>query len=70
MRAIAVSTPRDFWLRHPVAEQPLKTWYEEAAKSTWAQPADIEEHFRSTSILKIRRAVFTIKANYYQLQNG
>jgi mRNA interferase HigB len=41
MRVIAVSTLRTFWGRHPDAEQPLKAWYEEATKASWAKPADI-----------------------------
>ena len=67
MRVIAVSTLRDFWERHPDAEQPLKAWYEEATNATWAQPADIKARYRSASVLKNRRVVFNIKGNDYRL---
>jgi mRNA interferase HigB len=67
MRVIAVSTLRTFWGRHPDAEQPLKAWYEEATKASWAKPADIKEQYRNASILKNRRAVFNIKGNDYRL---
>jgi mRNA interferase HigB len=67
MRVIAVSTLRDFWQRHPDAEQPLKAWVEEAASANWTQPADIKEQYRSASVLKNRRVVFNIKGNDYRL---
>jgi len=67
MRVIAVSTLRDFWQRHPDAEQPLMAWYEEATNATWTQPADIKARYRSASILKNRRVVFNIKGNDYRL---
>ena len=67
MRVIAVSTLRTFWGRYPDAEQPLKAWYEEATKASWAKPADIKEQYRNASILKNRRAVFNIKGNDYRL---
>lgn len=67
MRVIAVSTLRDFWQRHPDAEQPLKAWYEEATSAAWTQPADIKAQYRSASVLKNRRVVFNIKGNDYRL---
>ena len=67
MRVIAVSTLRQFWARHPEAEQALKAWFQEAIAATWQQPADIKELFRSASILKNRRVVFNIKGNAFRL---
>ncbi|MEY2343318.1 type II toxin-antitoxin system HigB family toxin [Acidithiobacillus sp. IBUN Pt1247-S3] len=67
MRVIAVSTLRNFWERHPDAEQPLKAWYAEAASATWTQPADIKAQYRSASVLQNRRVVFNIKGNDYRL---
>lgn len=67
MRIIAVSYLRDFWIRNPDAEQPLKSWVDEVKKAIWSQPADIKAHFRSASILKNRRVVFNIKGNDYRL---
>ena len=63
MRVIAVSTLRDFWERHPDAEQPLKAWYAEATSATWTQPADIKVQYRSASVLQNRRVVFNIKGD-------
>lgn len=67
MRVIAVSTLRDFWQRHPDAEQPLRAWYEEATSAAWTQPANIKAQYRSASVLKNRRVVFNIKGNDYRL---
>ena len=64
MRVIAVSALRAFWERYPDAEQPLKAWYEEATGASWSQPADIKAHYRSASVLKNRRVVFS---NDYRL---
>ncbi len=67
MRVVAVSTLRNFWERHPDAEQPLKAWYAEATSATWTQPADIKAQYRSASVLQNRRVVFNIKGNDYRL---
>lgn len=67
MRVIAISTLRDFWAKHKDAEEPLKSWYEEAIHAQWTQPADIKAQYGSASILKNRRVVFNIKGNDYRL---
>src|SRR5690606_33568154 len=67
MRAIAVSTLRAFWERHPDAEQPLKAWYEEATTATWTQPADSKAPYCSASVPKSRRVISDIKGNDYRL---
>lgn len=54
-------------MKHPAAEQPLRAWYEEVSKATWARPADIKAQYRNASILKSRRVVFNIKGNDYRL---
>lgn len=67
MRIIAVSHLREFWIRYPDAEQPLKSWADEVKKALWNQPSDIKAQYRSASILKNRRVVFNIKGNDYRL---
>lgn len=67
MRIIAVKTLRDFWHRHPDAEQPLLAWHDEVSRAHWQQPADIKALYGSASILKNRRVVFNIKGNDYRL---
>ncbi len=60
MNIVAVKFLRAFWEKYPDAEQPLKSWVDEAKKATWSQPSEIKEQYRSASILKNRRVVFTI----------
>ena len=67
MKVIAVSTLRDFWARHPDAEQPLKAWYDEAKHAVWRTPQDIRQRYASASFVGHNRVVFNIKGNDYRL---
>ena len=67
MRVVAVKTLRDFWLRHPDAEQALKAWYDEARHAQWATPQDIKARYASASFVGGNRVVFNIKGNDYRL---
>lgn len=67
MRVIALATLRNFWRKHPGAEQPLRAWHDEAARAGWKHPAQIKAQYRSASILENRRVVFNIKGNDYRL---
>lgn len=66
-RIIAKSTLREFWVKHKDSEQYLKTWYENAKKSSWKSPTDIKNTYANASILKNGRVVFNIKGNSYRL---
>ena len=67
MRIVAIGTLREFWKRHPDAEQPLKAWYDEAKTAAWASPQDIRRHYGSASFVGRNRVVFNIKGNDYRL---
>ena len=67
MKVIAVGTLRDFWTRHPDAEQPLKAWYDEAKHAVWRTPQDIRQRYASASFVGHNRVVFNIKGNDYRL---
>lgn len=67
MRLIALRSLREFWARHPQAEQPLRAWADEVRQARWKRPADIKAQFASASILKSRRVVFNIKGNDYRV---
>lgn len=67
MRVVAKKTLRNFWARHPDAEQALRAWHAEAEAATWANPAEIKAQYRSASILKDSRVVFNICGNKYRL---
>ena len=67
MRIIAVSTLRNYWIKHKTAEQPLKSWIQEAANSTWKNSAQLKAKYRNASILTSKRVVFNIKGNDFRL---
>ncbi|MCL2345547.1 MAG: type II toxin-antitoxin system HigB family toxin [Desulfobulbus sp.] len=67
MRIIAISTLRDYWIKHPDAERPLRAWVGEVGQSEWRSPADVKAQFRNASILPGRRIIFNIKGNDYRL---
>lgn len=67
MRIIAIKKLREFWLKHPDAEQPLRAWYKETEAANWLKPNDITKYYRTVSILSTNRVVFNIKGNDYRL---
>ena len=64
---MARHTLREFWERQRTAEQPLKSWYREAAQATWDGPSDIKRRYRHASFLKANRVIFNIGGNKYRL---
>ena len=60
---MARRTLREFWMRHPEAEQALRAWYHDALGSDWQSPADIKREYANASILGENRVVFNIKGN-------
>ena len=67
MRIIARRTLREFWERHPDAEQPLKAWFAEASSSAWATPQEIKDQYRHASFVADNRVIFNIGGNKYRL---
>ena len=67
MRIIARSTLRDFWQRHPDAEQVLRAWYYDVAQADWQSPADVRQTYTTASIVANNRVVFNIRGNTYRL---
>ena len=67
MRIIARRTLREFWEKHRDAEQPLKSWFREAARATWDGPSDIKRSYSHASFLKGNRVIFNIGGNKYRL---
>ena len=67
MRVISVGILKDFWGKHPAAEEPLRIWFAEAKAARWASPSDIKAQYRSASILKNNRVVFNIAGNKFRL---
>lgn len=67
MRVIAKQRLVKFWLKHPQAEQPLRSWLAAVGASKWARPQDIKAQFGHASFVSRNRVVFNIKGNDYRL---
>ncbi|WP_412760092.1 type II toxin-antitoxin system HigB family toxin [Methylobacterium guangdongense] len=68
MNVIARSALVAFWKRYPRPEVPLKTWYDQVTKATWASPADIKSApGNAVDFIGDNRAIFDIGGNKYRL---
>ena len=67
MRIITKRTLREFWERHPNAEEPLLAWYREVEQEDWDTPAKVKAKYGNASIIGSKRVVFNIKGNDYRL---
>ena len=67
MRVIARRALKDFWVRHPDAEAPLRAWFRDVSYANWDGPADAKRRYPSASMLGDNRVVFNIKGNTYRL---
>jgi mRNA interferase HigB len=67
MRIIAKRALREFWERHPDAEEPLLAWYREVEREDWDTPVKVKAKYRGASIVGNSRVVFNIKGNDYRL---
>jgi len=67
MRIISRRTLREYWEKHPDAEQSLKAWFQVAAKAQWKNFQDVKAMLGTASIIGNDRVVFNIKGNHYRL---
>ncbi len=67
MRIISRRTLREFWAKHPDAEQPLRAWFVNAQQANWQTPTDIKREYQNASFITNNRVVFNIKGNRYRL---
>ena len=67
MRIIARGTLREFWVVYPDAEQPLKSWFREAAAADWKSSNDVKAIYGTASVIRDNRVVFNIGGNKYRL---
>ena len=67
MRIVSKKTLREFWKRHPDAEEPILAWYREVERADWDTPAKIKAMYRNASIVGRDRVEFNIKGNTYRL---
>ena len=68
MQVIAKRTLREFWLRHPAAETPLKLWYARTVRVRWIRPSDLRTQIGVTvDFVAGNRVIFDIGGNKYRL---
>ena len=67
MHVVARRTLRAFWIVHPQAQTPLRTWYALASRAVWTGPADIRAMFGSADFVGDNRVIFDIGGNKYRL---
>lgn len=67
MRIIARKTLREFWRKHPDAEQALRAWYHDVKLARWKTPADIRRIYANASFVTNNRVVFNVRGNTYRI---
>ena len=67
MRIISRRALREFWVKHPDTEQPLRAWYANVKRADWKTPSDVKATYRNASIIENNRVVFNVKGNSYLL---
>jgi mRNA interferase HigB len=68
MQIIARRTLKQFWMKHPQAETPLRSWYGIVEKAEWSGPSDVKALFGATvDFLGDNRIVFDIAGNKFRL---
>ena len=71
MRVISLKPLREFWLRRPDAEKPLRDWYRTASHAEWRNLTHVRETYRHADAVKTANGdiltVFNIGGNKYRL---
>ena len=70
MRVISLKPLREFWQRHPDAQEPLRLWYKTASAASWASLADVRCTYPHADGVKTPRGtltVFNIGGHKYRL---
>jgi len=66
VRIISKKALREFWVKHPDAEKPLRYWYSVTDKANWDNFSDVRNDFRTADVVGIC-VVFDIGGNKYRL---
>lgn len=71
MRVISLKPLREFWDRHPDAEDPLRQWYKTATAAAWKSLKDVRQTYSHADGVEPKRGetltVFNIGGNKYRL---
>lgn len=67
MRVVSLRRLREFWLKHPDAERPLRVWYKLALAGDWSSLGDVRQTFPHADGVKARNGttltVFNVGGN-------
>ena len=66
MHVISMKRLREFWLKHPPAENPLRAWHQVAETSQWQSINQIRETFPKADRVG-KCVVFDVGGNKYRL---
>ena len=68
---ISIKRLREFWQKHPDAEEPLRSWYRKARKASWRQIRDVRVDYPHADAVIVASGrpvtVFNIGGNKYRL---
>jgi len=67
VRVISRRKLRDFYTKYPDSKSSLDSWFYEAKKAFWKNPAEIKENYRNASFLEDNKVCFNISGNKYRL---
>ncbi len=71
MRVISLKALREFWDRHPDAEEPLRQWYKTANAAAWKSLKDVRQTYPHADGVGAKRGetptVINIGGNKYRL---
>lgn len=67
MQVIAFRTLREFWIKHPRAEMPLRAWYSLVSRAEWQGPADVRKMFNAADFVGDSRVIFDVGGNKFRL---
>ena len=66
MRIISKRTLREFWEKHPDAQQPLSSWFKVASHAEWKTPVDVKAVYSSADYTG-QFTIFNVGGNKYRL---
>ena len=66
MHIITRTTLREFWEKHPDAEEALSLWYTRSKHAKWRKLLDVQHNYRTAESVG-RFTVFNIMRNRYRL---
>ena len=71
MRVISLKPLREFWQRHPDAEEPLRLWYKTATSAVWSSLQEVRRTYPQADGVRTSDGstltVFNIGGNKYRL---